>query len=48
MKKRVEKCEKMLEYIIGRLDEGSSVMKSDPEEGEYIINGKNVMRISTA
>ena len=50
MKKRVEKCEKMLEYIIERLDEGdsSSVMKSGPEEGEYIINGKNVMKIRVA
>ena len=46
--KRVEKCEKMLEYIIERLDEGSSMMKRDPEEGEYIINERNVMKMRVA
>ena len=37
MKKKVEKCKKILEYIIERWD-----------EGDYIINGKNVMKIPVA
>lgn len=46
MKRKVDRCEKMLKYLIDTLNEGSTMMKSEQhEDSEYIINGKNVMRI---
>jgi len=39
VKKKVESCEKMVQYIMESLNEGGSIV-NDTKEGDHIIKGK--------
>ena len=47
LKRKVERCEKMLEYLVKRMkkEDDHSIPEDQPVDSKYIINGKNVMRM---
>ena len=49
VRRKVDRCEKMLQYLIDTINVGgdgaSFIASAEPVKSEFIINGKNVMRI---